>query len=193
MSKLVDRVGAVVTVERGQFMLKDSDGDSGEPAGWPSPAEVAGRLSPEEGGSWFEATVNWAVFRSEAEWHDVEVELELWDGPPPEGGPERPRSRVAPFFATSGLVYVCSLYGGDPPPHPLDLRRDAAEWLVRADVRPGPGWEWPDEERPPVGVERWRVSFWPAEGSDPRLTNAPRRGRDSLSVRRYAETLARPL
>jgi hypothetical protein len=188
MSQLVDRLHETITVERSQFMLRDQDGTLDEPPGWPSVEEVSARLSQ---GSWFEATLNWAVFLSSDGWHETQVVLELWDDSPPDATGSWERSKVAPFYSSSGLVYLSRLYGSGPPPVPLDLRRDADEWNIRASRRPGGGWSWPEEDCPPQGVEEWCIQFWPLRGLVADLTDASRRTADSPSVQRYLETLSR--
>lgn len=188
MSQLVDQLHGLITVERSQFLLRDQDGVMDEPPGWPSLEEIAARLPAS---SWFEATLNWAVFWSSVPWHDAEVTLELWDGPPPQDDTRWTKSKTTLFYSSSGLVYLTELSGSEPPPLPLDLRRDKGEWAVKASTRPGAGWSWTDEELPPRGAEEWKICFWPAHGSDPGLTHAARRTATSPSVRKYLESLAR--
>ncbi|GGL04960.1 hypothetical protein Sme01_64270 [Sphaerisporangium melleum] len=188
MAQLVERLHEVITVERSGFLLRDQDGTLDEPAGWPGLAEISARLSDE---SWFEATLNWAVFLSTAPWHDSEVTLELWDGPPPDDTATWERSRVQSFYSSSGMVYLSEMSGSGPPSVPMDLRRDAGEWAIRASSRPGSGWNWPDEEAAPSGAEEWRIQLWPSTGIDSGLTHAPRRTSTSPSVRKYVQTLSR--
>ncbi|MEV1246768.1 hypothetical protein [Nonomuraea sp. NPDC049750] len=174
MAELIERLQEVITVERSQFILKDHDGDLDEPNDWPPPWEVAARLP----NSWFEATLNWAILCSEEPWHDTEVTLELWDGPPLDDTESWHRSKVSSFYSSSGIVYLTELYGGEEPSLPLDLRRSASQWTIRASSRPGTGWSWPDELEPPRGIEEWRVQFWPPEGHDYDLSRI-RRVQDS--------------
>lgn len=160
MAQLIERRHEIITVERSQFVLQDKDGDLDEPGDWPPTWEVAARLPD----SWFEATLNWAVFWSKEPWHEAEVALELWDGPPPDETKGWDRSKTLLFYSSSGIVYLSELFDSEPPPLPMDLRRSSSEWVIRASSRPGTGWSWPDELEPPRGVEQWRIQFWPPEG-----------------------------
>lgn len=187
MSQLVDRLHEVVTVERSEFLLRDQEGTLDEPPGWPRLEEISARLNH---GSWFEATLNWAVFLSSVPWHETQVTLELWDASPPEISDSWEKSKITSFYSSSGLVYVSELFGSGPPPVPMDLRKNASDWAIRASRRPGTGWSWPDEDVPPRGVEEWRIQFWPSRGLDSNLTKAPRRTEESPSVRKYLETLS---
>ncbi|GAA3077201.1 hypothetical protein [Streptosporangium carneum] len=172
MSQLIEKLQEVITVERSQFLLEDQDGILDEPDGWPRLEELAARL-PEN--SWFEATLNEAIFWSEAPWHDIKVTLELWDGPPPEDTSHWTRSKNAPFYSSSGIIYLSKLFDSNSPLVPMDLRKEASEWVIRASSRPGSGWIWPDEESPPSGIEEWRIQFWPAKGINLDLAHIPHR------------------
>jgi hypothetical protein len=190
MSRIIEQLHEVITVERSQFTLRDQDGTLDEPPGWPSLEEIGDRLSRN---SWFEATLNWAFFSSGTPWHDAEVTLELWGGPPNDDSVPWERAKTASFYSSSGLVYLSKLFGSDPPLVPLDLRRDHSEWAIKASSRPGSGWIHPeedDEEAAPRGVEEWKIQLWPATGLEPDLTHAPRRTGSSPSVRRYINDLS---
>lgn len=99
MSQLVDRLHEVVTVERSEFLLRDQEGTLDEPPGWPRLEEISARLNH---GSWFEATLNWAVFLSSVPWHETQVTLELWDASLPKS--PTPGRKVRSHLSTPAQV-----------------------------------------------------------------------------------------
>ncbi|MBE3008205.1 hypothetical protein IL992_03250 [Microbispora sp. NEAU-D428] len=158
MSRLIDSLTDVITVEYRQVMIMDLDGANGVPEGAEDLWELSDRATVT---NWFIATANVGIITSEADdWHRVEVTLELWDGEPPADDTLWARSETVELYSSSGKLRMVGPFGNSSDKL-IDLRQKARNWLVRANVRPGPGARYPDEQ-PPEGLETYRLQFWPA-------------------------------
>lgn len=158
MPRLLEHVPDSVTVRSFSFMVMDPDGANGQPEGAEDLWDLADRANTSD---WFLATANVAVITSQAgSWHKVDVILELWDGQPPADDDQWSRSRTTELYSSSGRLQVVGVQGHTSEKI-MNLRGQARNWSVRASVRPGPGARYP-EERPPEGLETYRVRFWPA-------------------------------
>ena len=158
MSRLIERLSDTVTVRFSNFMIMDLDGANGQPEGAEDLWELSDRANPTD---WFLTTANVAIVTSQADSrHVVDVALELWDGRPPADDDRWARSETTELYSSSGTLQVVGVYGHSSG-NLMDLRGRARSWSVRASVRPGSGARYPGE-RPPEGLETYRLQFWPA-------------------------------
>ncbi|WP_424536668.1 hypothetical protein ACOZ38_43540 [Sphaerisporangium viridialbum] len=159
MPRLIERLLDTVTVNFGEFMLMDLDGANGQPEGAQDLPELAGRANVT---NWFVTTANLAILISQgSNWHVVDVALELWDGQPPADDSKWTRNETAELYSSSGKLRLVETCGG-PSEQIMNLHDQDRNWLVRASVRPGPGAR-KAEERPPEGLETYRLQFWPTQ------------------------------
>ncbi|MEV0996629.1 hypothetical protein [Nonomuraea sp. NPDC050202] len=158
MPRLLERIPDRITIRAFSFMIMDLDGANGQPEGAEDLWDLANRASMTD---WFLATGNVAIITSQADsWHTVDVTLELWDGQPPGGDAQWARTETTQSYSSSGKLRVVGT-AGHSSGNLMNLRGQARRWSVSASVRPGPGARY-HEERPPEGLETYRVQFWPA-------------------------------
>ncbi|NRQ38496.1 hypothetical protein HII36_42720 [Nonomuraea sp. NN258] len=159
MPRLLERILDRITIRAFSFMVMDLDGANGQPEGAEDLWDLANRASMTD---WFLTTANVAIITSQADsWHTVDVTLELWDGRPLADDAQWARTETAQIYSSSGKLQVVGTEGHSSG-NVLDLRGRACHWSVSAGVRPGSSARY-HEERPPEGLETYRVQFWPAD------------------------------
>jgi hypothetical protein len=158
MTHPVERVEDKIKVDAYQFMLFDDDGAANRPVGALTMEDLGSRLK--EADVWFVATANMAIIKSSAaDWHVVDVVLELWDGRPPVDQDDWIRDITTQMYCSSGSVRLVQTLGR-PSRRALNLGAPAKTWAVRCSLGPGKGERYV-EDGPPSGLETYRLQFWP--------------------------------